>query len=88
MTLYRFPIDELDKYGLKSSEVPYFRKPSIDDLDEETEEHYLKLEKEFPEDVLFSLSDLVEFYDNFALRDERIKEFVEKIKSFVEQNSC
>ena len=61
LTLYRFPVSELQKYGLKN-EVPYLRKPSTDDLDEEQQEEYSRLEQEFPEKTLFNLSDLVNFY--------------------------
>lgn len=35
--------------------------------------------EEFPEMVVFSIGDLKEFYESFALRDERIKDFVERI---------
>lgn len=34
---------------------------------------------EFPEEVVFSIADLKEYYANFATKDERIKEFVERI---------
>jgi len=36
------------------------------------------------EECVFSMADLVEFYSSFALRDERIKKFVERITEFVE----
>ena len=45
------------------------------------------LERDFPEEVLFELEDLVEYYRDFALHDERIKDFVERIKEFVELQS-
>ena len=67
--------------------MPYLRKPSTDDLEEEQQEEYFRLEQEFPEETLFNLSDLVNFYQDFALSDQRIKDFVEKIKSFIEHNS-
>ncbi len=34
---------------------------------------------EFPEEVVFSIGDLKEYYANFATKDPRIKEFVERI---------
>lgn len=39
--------------------------------------------KEFPEKIVFSIKDLKEMYENFALKDERIKEFIERINEFV-----
>jgi hypothetical protein len=48
-------------------------------------EKYRLLEKDWPEEQVFNFGDLVEFYKNFALKDERIKEFVERIKEYVEQ---
>ena len=36
---------------------------------------------------MFHLSDLVRMYENFALEDPQIKDFIEKIKGFVEQQS-
>lgn len=33
--------------------------------------------KEFPEQTIFNLQDLTLFYKDFALKDERIKNFVE-----------
>ena len=83
LTLYRFPVDELQRYGLAQSEVPYLKAPS-EDADEEELEKFEALERDFPEEVLFSLEDLVEYYRDFALADERIKDFVERIKEFVE----
>jgi hypothetical protein len=46
------------------------------DGDPELKEETLK---DFPEDVVFSLGDLKDFYESFATRDERIKDFVERI---------
>jgi hypothetical protein len=51
-------VEEMEKYGLKN-EVPYMRKPSTDDLEEEQIEEYERLSQEFPEQTLFELSDLV-----------------------------
>ena len=33
----------------------------------------------FPEEVVFSLKDITEYYSSFASKDPRIKEFVERI---------
>jgi hypothetical protein len=35
--------------------------------------------EDFPEEVVFSVGDLREYYEAFATRDPRIKEFVERI---------
>lgn len=85
MTLYRFPEDELERYGFTLADTPYMMDP--DSEDEDSIAKHAILEKEFPEEVIFELSDFVTFYRNYALEDERIKEFVEKIKGFVEQAS-
>ena len=74
MTLYRFPIDELKERGLKESEVPQMKINHDNDPEFKAETI-----EEFPEEVVFSLSDLKEFYASFALKDERIKDFVERI---------
>jgi len=66
--------------------VPYLKEPS-DDLDDEEMERYQALERDFPEEVVFSLEDLVAYYRDFALSDERIKDFVERIKGFIELQS-
>ena len=47
-------------------------------------EKWKQLEEEFPEEIVFSLADLVQFYEDNAETDERIKEFVEKIKDCFE----
>ena len=85
MTLYRFPADELERYGFTLGDTPYLMEPDSDDEDS-VAKHKI-LEQEFPEEAIFQLSDFVDFYRNYALEDERIKEFVEKIKVFVEQMS-
>ena len=50
-------------------------------------EKFAELERDFPEEVLFSIEDLVQYYRDYALADERIKDFVERIKEFIEQQS-
>jgi len=35
--------------------------------------------EEFPEEIVFGLEDLKEYYANFATKDPRIKDFVERI---------
>ena len=55
-----------------------------DTEDEDELEKYKHLEENLPEEIVFDLGDFVEFYRSYALEDERIKEFVEKIKDFVE----
>jgi len=82
MTLYRFPEDEMERFGFTLGDTPYMMEPDSDD--EDSIAKHKVLEKEFPEEVIFQLSDFVDFYRNYALEDERIKEFVEKIKQFVE----
>ena len=39
--------------------------------------------EDFPEEPVFSIADLTQFYENFATKDPRIKEFVEKITDFI-----
>jgi hypothetical protein len=58
-----------------------------DSDDEEATERFEKLSSDWPEEPLFHFGDLVDYYKQFALKDERIKDFVEKIKDFVEQMS-
>ena len=86
LTLYRFPVDELEKYGCSQGEVPFFKSPyrDIEEMDEEDQVKYKKLEEEFPEEIVFQIGDLVTFYQDCAIKDERIKEFVEKLKEYVE----
>ena len=66
MTLYRFPVEELSKRGFKESDIPYLK-----------EEGY-----SFPEEEVFSLRDLSQLYKDFAMRDEQIKFFIEKITEY------
>jgi hypothetical protein len=68
LTLYRFPIEELDNRGFTEGEVPYL---------EEGEE------ASFPEEIVFSLKDIKELYRSFAFKDERIKDFIEKLTDMV-----
>ena len=51
MTLYRFPVSELQKYGLSLDETPYLKEPDSDDEDAVLK--YQKLEEEFPEELVF-----------------------------------
>ena len=83
MTLYRFPVEELQRYGLTLEETPYLRAPDSDD--EDAVQKHKALEEEFPEEMIFELGDLVDFYRKYAIEDHRIKEFVERIKVFIEQ---
>lgn len=70
MTLYRFPSDKLHSFNVERGELP---SPTVENV------------KEFPEETIFSLVDLVDLYKKYALQDERIKDFVEKLKDIVEQ---
>lgn len=63
LSLYRFPIESLKERGFSEGEVPY-RKEGDND---------------FPEEVVFSVRDLTIYYKDFAMIDERMKIFVEKI---------
>jgi hypothetical protein len=87
LTLYRFPVDELQSYGLSRGEVPYLKESEkgLEDLHEDELAAWQKKKDNFPEDVVFHLRDIVAFYQDFALKDERIKEFVEKLKEYIEQ---
>lgn len=64
MTLYRFPLDELKERGLKESEVPLMKLNHDNDPEIKAETI-----EEFPEEVVFSLGDLKEYYANFATKD-------------------
>ena len=77
ITLYRFPIEELKARGLNEGQVPNL-KISYDETEKKSE----TLE-EFPEDVVFSIGDLKQMYQDFAHIDSRIKEFVERITDYV-----
>ena len=74
ITLYRFPLDELKRRGYSEGEVPQLMTNPDGDptIKEETID-------EFPEEVVFSIGDLKEYYQNFATKDERIKDFVERV---------
>jgi hypothetical protein len=74
MTLYRFPLEELRERGLKEADVPLMK--INHDNDPEFKAETIET---FPEEVVFSIGDLKEFYSNFAMRDQRIKDFVERI---------
>lgn len=69
MTLYRFPCQELKAFDIEKGELPT---PTLENVDK------------FPEETVFSLVDLVQMYKKYALHDERIKDFVEKMKDIVE----
>jgi uncharacterized protein (DUF433 family) len=49
---------------------------------DETKEKSETLE-DFPEETVFSIEDFQQYYQDFATRDPRIKEFVERITDFV-----
>lgn len=72
MTLYRLPLDEQKARGLSEGEMPRLT------LSDEQ-----PAEENFPEEVVFSISDLKQYYADFAQRDPRIKEFVERVTDFV-----
>ena len=63
--------------------MPFLDEPK-DSEDEEVMEKFQERLDEWPEEQVFNFGDLVEFYKEFALKDERIKEFVERIKEYVE----
>ena len=91
MTLYRFPVADLKKYGLEAGSVPLMPpKPSNDlfnrDIDKQ-QQTWEALEKEWPEESIFRLADLVQLYQDYAEQDERIKDFVEKMKTIIEIGS-
>jgi hypothetical protein len=86
LTLYRFPVVELQRHGFTEGQSPFLREPEDSD-DEEAMEDYVARKAEWPEEIVFHFGDLVEFYRDFALKDERIKEFVEKMKEYLEQMS-
>ena len=83
LTLYRFPVDELERFEIEYGEMPYLKEPMDLSNDEEMWK-YKQLEKEFPEEVVFSLNDIVTWYQQNSLQNETIKDFVEKVKNFVE----
>ena len=74
LTVYRFPVEELRGRGCSEGEVPNLR------VNEDGESEKLE---DFPEQPVFSLADLKEFYRDFATKDPRIKEFVERMTDFV-----
>ena len=69
LSLYRFPFDDLQKYGFTEGEVPYGK--NEDEI------------ANFPEEVVFSIKDLTLLYKDFATKDETIKDFVEKITELI-----
>lgn len=42
-----------------------------------------KRNEEFPEEIVFRLEDLEAFYANYAEKDPRIKDFVERVADMV-----
>ena len=77
INLFRFPIAELKSRGLSEGQIPTLQVKK-DSLHEEHESI-----DDFPEEAVFSIGDLKQFYADFAQRDPRIKEFVESITDFV-----
>lgn len=43
---------------------------------------------EYPEEIVFSINDLVALYEEMSTKDERIKEYIKKIKQIIEEQSC
>ena len=70
LTLYRFPIDELQSRGFTQGDIPFQKGDEVD----------------FPEEESFNLKDLTLCYQDFTMLDERFKAFVEKLTdlTFVE----
>lgn len=66
LTLYRFPVVELQKYGFSEAQKPFLHEPE-DSEDEEAVARYHLLRQEWPEEVVFHLGDLVELYKEQAL---------------------
>ena len=77
MTLYRFPLEEQRARGLTEGQMPLIR-VSDDETIEKSESA-----EDFPEEVVFSIADLKQYYADFAQRDARIKDFVERVTDFV-----
>jgi hypothetical protein len=63
--------------------MPFLQEPE-DEEDEEAMERYHRLRQDWPEEVVFHFGDLVDLYKEQALKDPRIKDFIEKLKEFVE----
>eukprot|EP00347_Sterkiella_histriomuscorum_P005460 403356529 len=80
MTIYRFPYEQQIIRGQKEGELPLMW-INNDDL-EQVEKS--ETAKEFPEQTVFNLNDLTLYYKDFALKDERIKNFVEQITNYVQ----
>lgn len=83
LTIYRFPVTELERFGFQLGQVPYLKQP-FNPEDEEEMEKFRAREREWPEEVVFSFGDLVELYRDHAEHDPRIKSFVETVKEYVE----
>ena len=98
LSLFRFPVDSLkewhqDDIDLSSpaainqltGEIPKYPKDPDQDPDLTKSEKIQANErnKQFPEETVFSLQDLATLYENYAVHDERIKDFVEKLVEFV-----
>lgn len=66
LTLYRFPANELQRYGIKDGEMPFLREP-VDSEDEEAMEIFREREKDWPEEVVFSFGDLIDYYRENAV---------------------
>ena len=54
LTLYRFPIDELENYGFKIGQMPYLREATDED-EHEVLEKLEKLKQSWPEETVFTL---------------------------------
>lgn len=68
LTLYRFPVDDLQRYGFTLGQVPYLKgyevysEENLDMVEEERREKWEALREEFPEEIVFSLNDLITYY--------------------------
>jgi len=60
--------------GFKEGEIPIMK----DNHDGDPSVRAETIEK-FPEEIVFGIEDLKEYYSNFATKDPRIKDFVERI---------
>jgi hypothetical protein len=74
LTVYRFPLEELKACGLNEGQVPNLRL---------SEDENVESIEDFPEQPVFGLGDMKEFYHDFAGKDPRIKDFVERVADFV-----
>lgn len=74
LTIYRFPIEELEKRNFSEGEVPYERFKENNDIQKP---------ESFPEEAIFSLADLNLLYKHYSLKDESIKTFIESLSSII-----